>query len=304
MGKRATTGLVSVGLAAGLTCVGLAQFRSPTQKPQTFRSGVNTVAVYATVKDAAGRFVPDLDREAFEILDDGRPTEIVLFSNDPQPLSVAIMLHMSQGASWGEVDLRRAIVSFVDSLQPADRVSLGSFGLEIAVGANLTNDRGEIARVFAEEMWKGGGSPLWAAIRAASGSLAKEPGRRVVLINTAGRDSGGLPGFAGGRSGAERQALTDECMVYAVLFENNRDHEIESDLVALTEAVGGGHLVVPRGSDAATTMAKLAEELRHQYLLGFVPGTLDGKVHRLEVRLKNGRLRAAARRSYLARTAS
>jgi VWFA-related protein len=270
--------------------------------PQTFRSGVNTVAVYATVRDDAGRFVPDLPREAFEILDDGRPTEVALFSNDPQPLSVAIMLQMSQSASWGTIDLGGAVLAFVDALQPADRVSLGSFGLEIVVGANLTSDRAEIARVLDEEMWKGGGSPLWEALRAAMSSLATEPGRRVVLVNTYGLDSGGLPGFDGGRSGAERQALAEECMVYAVLFENNRDHDIHGDLVSLTEAVGGGHLVVRRGTDPNAAMARLAEELRHQYLLAFVPAALDGKVHRLEVRMKDRRLKATARKNYLART--
>jgi VWFA-related protein len=294
-------GLARVALAASCL-IWAGEGSRATAARQTFRSGIDTVAVYATVSDSNGRFVPDLPRDAFDVLDDGRPAKVVLFSNDPQPLSVAIMLHMSQGASWGAADLRRAILAFADALRPDDRVSLGSFGLEIAVGANLTNDRAEIARVLDEEMWKGGGSPLWQAIRAAMRSLAKEPGRRVVLVNSRGLDSGGLPGFEGGRSGAERQALAEECMVYAVLFENNRDHEISDDLVSLTEAVGGGHMVVPQGSDAPAAMAGLAEELRHQYLLGFVPSTLDGEVHRLEVRMKDKRFKAAARRNYLART--
>jgi VWFA-related protein len=292
--------LVAVGLASS----GLTSRQAPAASQQTFRSRVNTVAVHATVKGSDGRFVPDLERDAFEILDDGRPTDIVLFSNDPQPIRVAIMLDMSQGSSWGRFDLRAAILAFVDGLQPTDRVSLGSFGLEIAVGANLTNETAEIARVFDEELWKGGGTPLWEAIRAAVGALAAEPGRRVVLVQTDGRDSGGLPGFHGGRSGAERQALTNDAMVYAVLFENNRDHEIDGDLVSLTEAVGGGHLVVRIGSDERAAMASLAEELRHQYLIGFVPAALDGKVHRVEVRMKDRRLKATARKNYLARTTS
>jgi hypothetical protein len=158
--------------------------------------------------------------------------------------------------------------------------------------------------VLDEEMWKGGGTPLWQALRAAAGSLAGESGRRVVLVVTDGRDTGGLPGFEGGRSGAERQALAEETMVYAVLFENNRDHEIDGGLVKLTEIVGGGHLVVPLRSDAPSVMARLAEELRHQYLLGFVPVSLDGQVHRLEVRMKDRRLEAAARKNYLSRSAS
>ena len=181
-------------------------------------------------------------------------------------------------------------------------MSLGSFGLEIAVGATLTRDRSEIARVLEEEMWKGGGTPLWEAIRAAMTSVSSETGRRVVLVVTDGRDSGGLPGFEGGRSDAERQLIEQDGMVYAVLFENNRDHEQSGGMTSLAEATGGGHVMVPQGADPAPAMARIAEELRHQYLIGFTPRALDGQIHQLEVRVTGPGLKATARKSYRARS--
>ena len=113
---------------------------APQQAP-VFRAATDTVAVYVTVRDSRGQLVPDLDQEHFQVSEDGRPVPIAVFSRDPQPLSVAVMLDMSQGASWGGTNLRAAVLSFFDALRPVDRMSLGSFGLEIAVGANLTRDR-------------------------------------------------------------------------------------------------------------------------------------------------------------------
>jgi hypothetical protein len=97
-----------------------------------FRSAAESVAIYVTMRDAAGHLVPDLEQDALEILEDGRPVPVTAFSRDPQPLNVAMMLDMSQGSSWRAANLRGAVLSFVDALRPVDRMSLGSVGLEIA----------------------------------------------------------------------------------------------------------------------------------------------------------------------------
>jgi Ca-activated chloride channel family protein len=271
------------------------------QEP-SFRASVDTVVVHATVRDSSGRLVPDLDADAFQLLEDGRPVELAVFSRNPQPLSIAIMLDTSMSMSgWGDVpDAPNGIRAFLQALGPADRASIGTFGVEIAVGANLTSDRAELLRVLEEEVWKGGGTPLWEAIRAASRSLAREPGRRVVLLLTDGHDSGGLPGFDGGRSGAERQALADGCMVYAVGFSAPMRERLPGALVDLTEATGGGQFVVPRGGELARTFEHLADELRQQYQLGFVPSARDGQAHRLQVRVNRPGLTATARRNFVA----
>ena len=59
--------------------------------------------------------------------------------------------------------------------------------------------------------------------------------------------------------------------------------------------------MVWRGTDElGATFTRVAEELHSQYVLGFSPAVLDGKVHKLEVRLKKPGMEARARKSYLA----
>ena len=67
----------------------------------------------------------------------------------------------------------------------------------------------------------------------------------------------------------------------------------------IAEATGGGYLEVNADADLKETMTRVAEELRHQYMLGFTPPQIDGKPHRLTVRLKTPDLRVRAPREYV-----
>ena len=69
---------------------------------------------------------------------------------------------------------------------------------------------------------------------------------------------------------------------------------------SLTLDSGGGYRVFVTDQDATAAMRHVAEELHHQYLLGFTPTTLDGKVHKVEVTTTRGHTSVHARKTYLA----
>lgn len=293
----------SISLGVGVLLVCLVADGRPAllaQQP-TFRISARTVAVYATVQDANGTLVPDLSRDDFEVFEDGARRDIVQFSSDPQPLSVVVMLdtgNSSLNSPAERLRTRTAVTAFLDALRPEDRARIGTFGLQIALGAHLTNDRAELRRVLDEEVWNGGGTPLWQALIAAMQSLAQQPGRRVVLALTDGADTGRLPGFIGGRSNVDDRVVRDECMVYAVRFAGISG--LPNDIKDVAGASGGGHFVVPPGADLEATFMRIAEELRHQYLIGFVPEAADGLTHRVDVRAVRPGLTVRARQTFIA----
>src|SRR5690349_12753617 len=73
----------------------------------TFKAGTAVVPVYVTVTDTTKRLVPDLAKEDFDILDNGKSTPIVLFDAEVQPITVVVMLDTS-GSMTGSIDLLRA----------------------------------------------------------------------------------------------------------------------------------------------------------------------------------------------------
>lgn len=280
-------------LAAAALLLALQQ--AEAQRP--FRSGVQTVAVYVTVNDSQGRTVPELTRDDFRVLDNGRPVDIATFSSDPQPLTVALMLDMSASMSGRFLLVREATASFVDALLPSDRAQIGTFGTEVAVSPLLTNDKRALKRVLDEEVWPGGGTPLWNAIDTAMNALAPADGRRVILVITDGSDSISLPGMRRGFANVERRARNEGFMVFAVGMEATG---LSREIVDLTTQSGGGHFELSHDADLTQAFARVTASLRNQYMIGFVPAALDGKLHTLEVRMMRPGLTARGRATYLA----
>jgi Ca-activated chloride channel family protein len=269
------------------------------QQP-AFKTGVETVAIYATVRDAEGRSVPDLTREDFEILDNGKPVEITTFSSGRQPLTVALLLDMSGSMNPSVLRVRESTRRFIDALLPDDRVRICTFGDEIAISPILTNDKAVLTRIVSEELWPGGGTPLWNAVYAGMDSLADEPGRRVVLALTDGEDGGSLPGWKGSFRDVRDRATRDGFMLYMVGMDKVATRtDLHPEVAALLDETGGAHLNVAATDDLGGTFTRVAEELRRQYLLGFMPA-VDGREHRLTVSVKRAGLLARARKSYTA----
>jgi Ca-activated chloride channel homolog len=279
------------------TVLGAAIVAAARQEQPTFRTGVQTVALYATVRDANGRLVPDLDREAFQVLDDGRPAAITVFSNEVQPFTVAIMLDMSGSMEGRVLTVRDSARRFIDALSARDRARIGTFGAEVAISPHLTGDKAVLTRVLAEELWPGGFTPLWRATMAAMSSLGSEPGRRVILVLSDGRDSDTFDRRPG-PGDVKRLAVRDAFMVYAIGFQGPG---FSSELADVAEETGGGHFELESDADIANTFARVAEELRHQYLLGFSPAVLDGKTHKVEVRIAGSGFKVRAAKSYVAK---
>ena len=74
----------------------------------------------------------------------------------------------------------------------------------------------------------------------------------------------------------------------------------DEGLPKIAAATGGGYFELTSPRDLAATFAKVAEELHHQYALGFTPEKLDGKMHDLTVHLSKPEFGARARKRYLA----
>jgi VWFA-related protein len=298
--------LFSAGALHWSAVTGVAQQAAPT-----FRAGVDAVPVYATVRDKSGHLIVDLEKVDFELFEDGRAVDIAVFSRDPQPLTLAVMLDASASVTGlggtsrpSMLRLRDSVLAFMRTLGPRDRARLGSFGEEIAIGANLTNDVSEFERVLQEEFWGGGGTPLWQAIDVALKGISDETGRRVVLLYSDGFDTGAIPGWRGNRHSVELQAARDGAMVYFVrppVKNASATSPLPKDATRLADVTGGGYLEIPADTDSDfdRVFAHLAEELRHQYLVGFSPRAQDDKPHQLELRAKNPDLIVRARKSFV-----
>ena len=284
--------------AAVLLCCGISTF---AQQP-TFRTGTRTVALYATVTDAQKRLVPDLTQEDFQVFDNDKPQSLDLFINEVQPITVVVMLDTSASMTGNLRLLEQAAEQFLMRMLPKDKGLVGAFNDKIEFfPATFTNDRDKLIRSL-HDLDFGNPTRLYDAIAASMDRLDKIDGRRVVLVFTDGDDTGSR---ADGGSVLD-QARREEVMIYAVglrsdYFNGSRQVRSKPDagLKRLAEETGGGYFELDDSSDLAPTFTRVAQELHSQYVLGFTPTVLDGKIHRIVVKAKAG-MNVRARRSYVA----
>ena len=282
-----------------LLCGGLTAF---AQQP-TFRTGARTVALYATVTDAQKRLVPDLTQEDFEILDNEKPQTVELFINEVQPITVVVMLDTSASMTGNLKLLEQAAEQFLLRLLPKDKGLVGAFNDKIEFfPATFTGDRDTLIRSLGDLDF-GNPTRLYDAIASSMDRLHNIDGRRVVLVFTDGADTNSRTDMGS----VLEQARLNEVMIYAIglrtdYFNGSRQvrSKPDSGLKRLAEETGGGYFELDKTSDLAPTFTRVAQELHSQYVLGFTPTMLDGKVHRITVRTKKMGMMVRARRSYVA----
>jgi len=281
----------------------LATLRMSAQQP-TFRAGTQVVSLFATVTDAQKRLVPDLQQADFEVFDNDKPQPLVFFQNEVQPITVVVMLDTSGSMTLTLDLLRAAAEQFVLRLLPADKAKVGAFNDKIQIkGSRFINDRDQLVTDI-KDLDYGNGTRLWDAIAASEDELKGIDGRRVVLVFTDGDDTDSRNN---GLGKVIDRARAEEVMIYAIGIEStffNGQRTVrtkpDSGLRKIADETGGGYFELTKTADLAPTFTRVAQELHSQYVLGFTPTSLDGKVHKLSVRMKQQGMTARARRSYLA----
>jgi VWFA-related protein len=308
MQKVAAGILCALGVAVvALRAVGAAAGQNPPQTPPqqqppgvTFRSTSETVPVYATVVDREGRLVSDLTRDDFEIFDNDKPVDITLFKSDVQPMAVVVMLDTSGSMTNSFELLKQAAESFVIRLMPGDHARVGKFDDLIFISPTFTDDRDELIRTLREDIRYGNGTRLWDGVDTAMTALSHQKDRRVVVVFTDGDDTTSKKKL----DSVLERAQNEEYMVYAIGLRSHMlgmpDTRPDKGLKKLASETGGGYFELTEAADLNSTFTKVADELHRQFVLGFSPKVLDGKLHRLDVRVKQPGMTARARKTYLA----
>ncbi len=293
--------------AATLALLALAAGPSAGQDPQqpatTFKSGSGAVvSIFATVSDADRRLVPGLTIEDFEILDNDKPQPIVVFDNKVQPINVIVMLDTSLSMTNSLPLLRAAAEQFLIRLLPDDKARVGAFNDKIEFSSRFTSNRDELVSDM-KDLDYGNGTRLWDAVGASLDELRGIEGRKVILVFTDGDDTASKTGLGT----VTDRARDEDVMVYAIgleseMFDGQRMIRTRPDrgLRKIADETGGGYFELKKTAELAPTFTRVAQELHSQYALGFEAKQLDGRVHKLTVKVKQPGMTARARRSYVA----
>jgi Ca-activated chloride channel family protein len=299
--RRLTARPIVAALLAGAIAAG-SGLAGAAQQP-IFRSGTQFVPLFTTVTDAQGRLVPDLDREQFTILDNGKPQNVTVFENETQPFTAVVMLDFSASMTANLERLKQATEQFLIRMLPSDKAQVGAFSDKIQFSGTFTSDRDDLIGAL-RDLQFGNPTRLFDAAYESIDLLGGIDGRKVLVVFTDGDDNSSRRGLGGTLD----YARDKEVMIYAIGLESEfmvapgRVQHTRPDrgLRKLSEETGGGYFELKKTDELGPTFTRVVQELHSLYTIGFNPQMLDGKEHRLEVRMKQPGMAARARKSYVA----
>ena len=296
--------LVSVVLTTEVIFASSGQQRRRRDTDDVFRSGVELVQMAATVVDEEGRLVGDLRREDFEVFEDGERQTLTQFTSDRVPLSLGVVLDISQSMYGQRMDdARLALDRFLGNLlDPEDEVFVIVFNHTSQVAVPWTQGPRQLLYRLDDIRPHGGTSIYDAMMEALPLFDVREHQRAAVVLISDGSDTGSDANVRDVR----RRLRRSDAFVYAIAIDSPDTRPINDRvnpyaLREITSESGGYTEVVHDSPELGPATARIAEELNSQYTLGYVPSDpADGSYRSIRVRVAGRAYRVRTRRGYVA----
>ncbi len=285
------------------------------------RVETNLVTIPISVFDRNGLYIPNLTKENFKVFDNGVEQQIEYFGTSEKPFTVVLLIDTSPSTEFKIDEIRDAARAFVDQLKPQDRVAVIEFDGNPQVLTRATGNREQIYKAIKKADF-GGGTALYDAVDLAlKEHLSNIEGRKAVVLFTDGVDTTSRnANYDTTLDLAEEFDAPIFPIYYNTFLENARqtypgsrpvlgagrtagEYAVGKKYLEELSAYTGGRIFRPESTPGGLTAAfeGIAEELRRQYNIGYIPaesGT-PGQRRSIRVRVDRKNLVIRSRDSYI-----
>lgn len=263
-----------------------------SEQEETLKIDSTLVTIPVSVVDTDGKYLLSLKQKDFRLFEENEEQEITNFSSIEVPISIVLVIDTSRSTKFRIEDIQHAAVSFVEQLRPNDRVMIVSFDEKIRVQSEFTNDRNVLKQAIAKTK-TGLGTKLYEAVNFVTGEKFKNvQGRKAIVLFTDGVDTES-------KNGSGRQSMFDaeknEISIFSLQYDTMADvdamlngknqaqklltsNPTEEEFALATRYLrglayrsGGRVHQAENLTNVNEAFAAIAEELRHQYSLGYYP---------------------------------
>ena len=327
--RQSSIGLVAVALFLAFLAAILHAQQIPPSPAIRVESAL--VSVPVIVSDNKGRYVPGLKAADFKLYQDDAPQPIALFTTSEEPIRIALLLDTSKSTITVLNKIKKAARDFLLQLRAQDQAFVVSFDASIEYLSPLSSDHKELEDAIkkAKVGEYTGTRMLDAILDVIQRKLSSGQGRKAIVLLTDGQD------YGSGVSASDLLSAVgaSNSVIYSIYYRVDPREvmkklfgvhsrlpahkpgsrrgpyavwdEREERAVAYLEEMSdmsAGRFYRSDVTDLKQTFTQVADELRHQYLLGFYPdkSKLDGNVHSLHVEVSLPDALVRARRSYRA----
>jgi VWFA-related protein len=300
------------------------------ESTETLKVNVEVVQLFFNVKDKHGALIPNLSKENFDILEDGKPQTIKYFKAESDlPLTLGILID-SSGSQQNVLEMEKTVgSSFLENiLRTKDEAFVISFDIDINLLQDFTNSVSRLRHALnTAKINTGGvscaggpigpqgpipcsstgprGTALYDAVYLAShDELSHEVGRKAMILLTDGEDQGSRLRIKDAIEAAQKA----DAICYVLLiadrgFYGFGGYSGDAEMKKLTVETGGRMIEVGNKIDKLRkAFDDIAAELRSQYNIGYTPTNTnrDGSFRKVEIKSKQGDYKIQARSGYYA----
>jgi VWFA-related protein len=271
-----------------------------TPKPAQYqiKVAVDLVNINFSATDKNGRMMPGLTADDFTIEEDGKKQQVSLFARERElPLTLALLADISPSVEPVFEEEKRTASAFLRTvLGKRDLALVIAFDRYVTLMQDYSEDLPSLTRAIAGlELSKGGTSLFDAVYLAANDKLAREAGRKAVVILSDGVDTTSKYDMGKAMIAAQKS----DAVIYSISNGGS-----PRSLRVMSEETGGAFFKINRAGDYERIFDQIALELRTQYSIAYHSSNpaRDGKYRQIKIVPKNANLFVRARKGYYAPT--
>jgi VWFA-related protein len=265
------------------------------------------VVLHVAVKDRRGEYVRGLTREAFQVIDNGRPRTVDVFAAEDAPATIGLLIDGSMSMQRKRDWVIGAVASFAEAGHPDDELFALAFNEHVRSvlphTAPFTSDRALLRTALFGSVRARGRTALYDALIAGLDHVGKgRHDRNVLVLVSDGEDNASTASLAD----VVAKAQASNATIYTVALMDEEDRRgTPRVLRELAELTGGEAFAPDDVRDIGRVLTQIARDIQHTYTLGYTPDgeTRDGRLHQLRVVVDgpdDRRLVVRTRRAYLA----
>lgn len=292
-----------------------------TPGEEVVKVDVRTVNLNAKVTDAAGKLIPALTKDDFQVFEDNVAQEVVHFEPITAPVNVVLLLDLSGSTKDRMKIMKKAAKKFVDSLAPNTRIAAAAFTRKFMLISDFTTDRQLLKdRIEHVKNFNSGTAyydAMWATL-----DLCKEvqERRKAVVVLTDGVDNSiSSENYEARHPFDELQARVtqDDVTIYPIYFDTEYEvtvkrrgqdsHEAyvtaRKQLQQIADDTGGTLFKADRAEDLETVYQRVASELQTFYSVAYNPQdkNFDGRWRNIHIQIKGHQASVRTKRGFYAK---
>jgi Ca-activated chloride channel family protein len=263
---------LAMGFLASCLFPNLFAASQDTSHDHVLRVDTQLVLLPVTVTNHEGHFISGLDVSNFRVCENGRPQKIEVFRNFDVPVTVGLVVDHSGSMSSKMSQVIQGALAFAQASNPEDREFVVNFSDTVSFGlaANMafTSNTNDLRAALLATL-PSGRTALYDSLKVTLEHLQTDPsGKKVILLISDGGDNASRHNFAQ----VLRIAQSTNVIIYAIGLLDEYDADQNPQVLKKLARETGGEAYFPNFTKEITdTCRQIAADIRHQYMLGYVP---------------------------------